>query len=275
MLIILSFLFLPLQAFGFTDNEYVSLIEKDLFHTQYVKEPLSTRIGRIEKEIYGKKFNLPNTQRITKLKQVFHYNEPSKPVKLSNIKQKINSKKTINPKSANTFAYYPKITDLEKKVFKKSYEKENLYNRLDRLEIAVLKNKTNYPLSDRMDNLEAIINRNSSSNTTHIQPVADQSPEINVNKTNSTDKLSELEIQLLKTTYPNDPTDTRISRLEINVFNKTSPEDDLEQRIDRITAVTNASESSKQYQNAQTARQAASTVNVLGIGLIILKGLLF
>jgi hypothetical protein len=273
-LFIIIFQSFALQIYAFTSNEYVSLIEKDLFHVQYNKEPLKERLGRIEKEVYGKKYNITTEQRISRLKQVFHYNEPiktavKKTTAKNNIKKVNNKIVATKPTATVVLASYPKVTELEKKVFQKSYEKENVYNRLDRLEMAVLKYKTTYSLADRTDNLESsILGGNAVVNTPQVNKASEIIP-------NSNEKISNLETQILKTTYPNDPSDVRVSRLELSVFNKTSPEDEIQQRIERIEAVANASESNKEFNKAQTTRQTTSKVNAVGLGLLILQGLLF
>ena len=49
---------------------------------------------------------------------------------------------------------YPKITQIEQKLFNKTYEKESIYNRLHRLEKKLFKKDFgNLPLANRVDNI--------------------------------------------------------------------------------------------------------------------------
>lgn len=91
---------------------------------------------------------------------------------------------------------YPKITQIEFNLFKKTYEKENIYNRLSRIEKRIFRrNFDSMPLATRVDNILANID-----------------PGVMYNI--STRELARLETKVLGRTYPNDDTDSRITRLE-------------------------------------------------------------
>ena len=74
----------------------------------------------------------------------------------------------VNPMAINPLAVpyntpainesYPKITQVESILFRKTYEKENIYNRLNRIESKLFRRQfQNMPLSSRMDNILANI----------------------------------------------------------------------------------------------------------------------
>ena len=110
----------------------------------------------------------------------------------------------VNPLAVPYSAYqqpganesYPKITQLEFTLFKKTYERENIYNRLTRLENKLFRrNFNNMPLASRVDNILANID-----------------PGIIYNI--SSRELAKLESKVLGRTYMNDDTESRITRLE-------------------------------------------------------------
>lgn len=110
----------------------------------------------------------------------------------------------VNPLAVPYSAYqepgvnesYPKITQLEFNLFKRTYEKETIYNRLIRIENRIFRrNFNNMPLASRVDNIMANID-----------------PGIMYNI--STRELASLEAKVLGRTYPNDDTESRITRLE-------------------------------------------------------------
>ena len=91
---------------------------------------------------------------------------------------------------------YPKITQLEINLFKKSYEKENIYSRLTRLENKVFKrNFSGMPLASRVENLLENIDSG-------------------IMYGISSKELAKIETKVLGRTYTNDDTESRITRLE-------------------------------------------------------------
>ena len=91
---------------------------------------------------------------------------------------------------------YPKITQLEYSIFKKSYEKQNIYSRLNRLEKKIF--NTTYdglPLANRVDNLMNNIDSGILYGITSKD-------------------LAKLETKVLGRTYMNDDTESRITRME-------------------------------------------------------------
>ena len=91
---------------------------------------------------------------------------------------------------------YPKITQIEYALFKRSYEKQNIYNRLSRIEKRIFKKSfNNLPLATRMEN----ITNNMDSGVMY-----------NI----SSNELSKLERKVLGRTYEFDDTESRITRME-------------------------------------------------------------
>lgn len=91
---------------------------------------------------------------------------------------------------------YPKITQLELGIFRKSYEREDIYSRLTRLENKVFRrNFVGMPLSARVDNLLTNVDTGVMYGITN-------------------NDLSKLEMKVIGRTYPNDDTESRITRME-------------------------------------------------------------
>ena len=91
---------------------------------------------------------------------------------------------------------YPKISQLEIAIFKRTYEKENIYNRLTRLENRLFKrNFSSLPLASRVDNLLANVD------TGIMYGI-------------SPNEITKLERKVLGQTYTYEDSDSRITRLE-------------------------------------------------------------
>ncbi len=114
--------------------------------------------------------------------------------------------KTFQPLAINPLALphsnpainenYPKITQIEFNLFKRTYEKESIYNRLSRIENKIFRrNFSSLPLSSRVDNILANI---------------DAGVMYNI----SSKELAKLERKVLGRTYDYDDTESRITRLE-------------------------------------------------------------
>ena len=91
---------------------------------------------------------------------------------------------------------YPKINTLEINLFKRTFERENIYKRLTRLENRLFKEAyPNMPLASRVENILA----NVDAGVMYNIPIKE---------------LAKLEIKVLGRTYQNDDTESRITRLE-------------------------------------------------------------
>lgn len=91
---------------------------------------------------------------------------------------------------------YPKITQLEINMFKRTYERENIYKRLSRIEQKIFNQEfKNMPLASRVDNILSNIDAGIMHNISERE-------------------LARTETKVLGRTYPNDDTESRITRLE-------------------------------------------------------------
>lgn len=101
-----------------------------------------------------------------------------------------------NYQNQNTAESYPKITQIELSIFRRSFEGENVYTRLNRIETKMFRrNFSNMPLAARVDNIVA-----------NIDPGAMYGISIR--------EIERLEKKVLGQTFSNDDTDSRITRLE-------------------------------------------------------------
>ena len=164
---------------------------------------------------------------------------------------------------------YPAVTALEQRVLGQSFVGQDITARLNRLEMATYHNVRQGALSDRVANLQMLVfgsthpqaanpavvstddngNDNNDGNgynngggNNYGPPQPDPAgPGNNTIATTPADMAAattQVEKQVLKQTYPNDPEDMRLSRLETRLFNNTSPEMSPEDRLQRIIAVS-------------------------------------
>lgn len=132
---------------------------------------------------------------------------------------------------------YPKITQLEINIFKRTFERESIYKRLSRLEHRIFKNEfPNMPLSSRVENILANIDAGIMYNI-------------------SEKELSKLEIKILARTYPNDDTESRITRLEKEMLGAMQS-GNLKERFDTIKVASKHYNSYPEIVQSQNAYQS-------------------
>ena len=205
---------------------------------------------------------------------------------------------------------YPAVDKIEMQVLGRTYPVENIYKRLDRLEMTMFKKTSNASLSDRVDKLSNFVQGNikysKNNNTSTIlfnqgsqnyqgsqnfqgsqsyqgsQSFQGYQPHSSFN--NSTNYPGEysiilynLEKDLLKTAYIAEPIDVRVTRLEKHIFSKTSEDYPIGERIQRLSAYADARESGEYYEDQSKIRQynnVAIGVKALSVLFMILQALL-
>jgi hypothetical protein len=167
---------------------------------------------------------------------------------------------------------YPILTQLENQWFGKSYSREEIHQRLGRLERFAYGREGGGSLADRVDRLRERVkpvpgqqpaNPPVTASDVAAQPdlyapgaqapdpgytPADGSqppgngawnvPPSSVSQADMQQAVTELEKQTLRKTYPSEPLDNRLARLEKSVFNSTAPPNmPPEARLQRLLAV--------------------------------------
>ena len=134
---------------------------------------------------------------------------------------------------------YPKINTLESNLFKRTFERENIYKRLARLENRLFKEAyPNLPLSTRVDN---ILNN------------VDAGIMYNI----STKELAKLETKVLGRTYSNDDTESRITRLEKEMLGAMQG-GNLTERFNTVKTASKHYNSYPEIANSQSVYQTYS-----------------
>ena len=265
-----------------TNVEYVQIAEMQLFGVSYGAEPLNSRLSRIENNIFGSPCNVSELQRVERIKKTLGIPEiPNKPipankpvsvpsksvpvVKKAAVKVSAKSKtppeKTINQTSQES---YPTVSKLEKTLFNKTYEQENIYKRLDRLEMSLYQSTSKQSLSERVDNLQDTIMGDVNKNKV-IKTDSDDS----ISGKNISEALDILEQRVFSNTFPNQNTESRIEQLENKIFSSASPEDEIDERLERLAAVIDAQPSTQQYQDMSKLRQYQDITTGIGAATLL------
>ncbi len=272
-----------------------------------------SRVARVEKDLYGQTSSQSLKSRVDKIYKDMNLDGSTgaaAPVKENQSFQKTEAK-DIGPK-ADAGIKYPIVDKLEQKVFKKSYENEDIYDRLSRLEKQVFPDKQNnntLSLNERVDVLrnkllsetrladvdidpyrEEIILENGQkylgdsdsqynyysyeTSKNHISQPAQPSyfDDEAVGYAQNYD-LDVLEKQLFGKRFAQEPPSKRLARLESSLFQRTFS-DNEENRIQRLLAVTTAQKTSQEYDSNKWARRLNTGIQIGSILLMVLAMIL-
>ena len=191
----------------------------------------------------------------------------------------INNKKeeTIYEIENDTKANYPAVNKMEKQTFGATYEKENIYKRLERLEKKLLGKVSDKSLNERVSNLQEKIN------PTKIvinNPVTKDNNNYDYGEYNyysakiDSPEISIMEKKLLGKNYENEEIEKRLSRLEKKLFGKTFDTQSDNTRIERLKSVYKAAKTGTEYKVNKFAKYAIAGAQIGGILLLILAMIL-
>ncbi|OGI25906.1 MAG: hypothetical protein A2287_06720 [Candidatus Melainabacteria bacterium RIFOXYA12_FULL_32_12] len=280
LIFVISLFFIcGLEVKAYSDIDYISIAEQNLFSTQFKAEPVNNRLNRLEIDVFGK-INSKDTaqQRVQKLKKALgDFNNTSQPTQ--SIKPIPENKAKITPQ--NALAQYPMVDEIEKQVLNKTFQQEDIYKRLDRLELVIFNQNFNDPLNNRVERLKTTVigsQNNSISSNNHNQANSLDNSTMPIDSESINVVLSQLEKQTFNTVYQNEPVETRIDRLENHVFNQTSPEDDTNSRVERLATVIAAQPANELYKDMSQLRQYQSVgtgLTAAALIMMLIKGFFF
>lgn len=183
-----------------------------------------------------------------------------------------------------TTEQYPVIGMMELKVLGNAYPTQDIYQRLNRLELAIFGTVSQKCLSDRMDLLSnAVFGENNNPRYEDSYPsynTAKSYSGTGYGSSSGNDSLStllfQIEQEMFNRTYPNETTEQRISRLETYIFNETSSNYPTEERLQRIASVVKAQSSDDLYKDTAQLNKMQNIgqgVSIVAIILMIIAGL--
>ncbi len=200
----------------------------------------------------------------------------------NSINKVVNINNDYGYNSENITIGYPVVDKLEKRILGAMYPNQNIYTRLDRLEKRIFGKTIQGTLSDRVDRLEATVNKNRmySTNNSGSNIISGQNYQENQQYQNNNYNenystiLYNLEKQTLGITYPTDPIKIRVTRLENKLFAESSENYPMDERIQRLTAYADAQNSDGYFQDQSQMKQyttVANGVKVISVLFMVLQ----
>ena len=309
IIIVISLLLFCGCAFG--ANSTIDKIEKSLYGFTFPNDSDSVRLERIEQKVYGQKCTGKADLRIAKL---------SKDLNADQMGKEINPKEDTFMNEDDYFAYekdppsaasmdYPAIDELEKQVFKKVSKGQNIKTRLSALEQKTF-NKTydKDDLSTRVDRLKAQLKPQSFAYNGMHQQENDfytytpdklaqdyhlnsydpygfdyesynsrnnaSSAHQTYNQTAKPLNLSKIEKHIYRKKFDNEPTSARLTRIENSIFGTSFPDDSDSERMQRLSSAIQAQKSSSQYDSDKWSRNMATAFQIGTLILMVLACIL-
>ncbi len=274
----ITFLFMSFNAFVFASDNFdvqISKIEKSIWGFEYSKDDTQKRLSRIEKNIFGTTF-----QKSSKEERVKKINGA---LGLENYEDtlKQNFEVAQTPLKEDEDINYPQIDALEYQIFSSTYEKENIYNRLERLEKKIFGSAQEGNLASRTDRLKAYVRKDmlSQNNPSYYtqkpySPTETVEPYMNSQtRYENSDiyiQLAGLETTLFSKTYSQDPVGLRLNRLERKIFQRDFSSDDEYLRLQRLQAAASAKQTAKLYEANKIQKYTSTGLQLGSIILMIL-----
>lgn len=310
ILLIVLTLILNNCAFALTSTQTtLGKIEDSLYGFQYNGEKNLNRLDRIETTVYGSTSKKSESERIAKLKKdlsVDLIGQEITPVEDTFADPQDSYKMEEPPKAASNVSY-PAVDEMEQKVFKKTFPKEDISQRLANLEKKTFNKMYNDDLSTRVDRLKAEIRPDSLMNNSIAQSsnsffdegdIVPLGSDFHMNKYSQPDRfnyndfnarqnamfqdsyggynappvtkkasLSTVEKKLLKQNFDKDTMENRLARIEQYMFGTVFDSDDQQTRAERISSAYNAQKSSGKYDSNKFTQNMATGMQ---IGMLIL-----
>lgn len=251
--------------------QQISKIEQNIWGFEYQKDDSLKRLTRIEKNIFGSVNSSSDiNSRIKKINEALGLEsyEDSKKQGYELSKTEING---IN---------YPQIDKLEYQLFQETYERENIYTRLDRLEKKIFGAVQSGNLASRTDALNTYLKPAPVAKNPNYYTQQPYSPTKDIesymgsqNKYENSDvyiQLAGLETALFSKTYSQDPVELRLNRLERKIFQRDFSSDDDYLRLQRLQAAANAQKTARLYEANKMQKYTSTGIQFGSILLMIL-----
>ena len=249
----------------------VSKIETSIWGFEYKKDNLQKRLSRIERNVFGQEnSSLNDTERIKKINEAMGFEA---------YEDSIKEAYELDQTEVSGISY-PQIDTLEVQLFSSTYEKENIYKRLDRLEKKIFGSTQSGDLAQRTDRLKAYVKKDAIAKNPnyYIEQPYKTTPDIE-NYMNSQKRyddsdvyiqLSGLEAALFSQTFSQDPIGLRLNRLERKIFQRDFSSDDENLRLQRLQAAASAQKTAKMYEANKIQKYTSTGIQIGSIILMIL-----
>jgi hypothetical protein len=129
----------PLMAQSATENGVtkIAMMEVKFFAHPYSSEKLATRVGRLERFVYGNESSNPSQSLADRMgKLIGHVNTDIPAVRQSPVNTAAAPSVASKP-AVQTSAKYPRVTELEREIFERNFESDAINSRIARLESKV------------------------------------------------------------------------------------------------------------------------------------------
>lgn len=288
LILSMNIVFAPVVSAA-SNAEILNKIENSLFGFEYTGEDDTTRVNRIEENVYGTASNQPLAQRISKLNKDLGaelYGQEIEPCE-DTLAREEEQREVLSSQDPNID--YPVINELEKSVFNKEYKNMGVKDRLAQLENKVFtKSYASDDLATRVDRLRDQVrpqglqqNLANAADTYHVSgyyppPIDYDGMTIGGTSTSYDNdyftfsgkkvNLSTVENALYHQNFKGETMSNRLSRVEQSMFGESFADQDEKTRIGRISSAFNAQKSASKYdsnkftQNMSTAMQIGTMI---------------
>ncbi len=256
-------------------NDTLTKIENKILGIEYPDQKLEKRLERLEEYLYGHKKEGNTKIRLSKILETTKYSllEDDNSIASNDYEQDYieplddtvdypvldDVEKKLGLETRKKAPLNSRLATIEKKMFNTTHDKEDYFNRVERIKSKMYKgNKLAQSDIEEFNNPE------------EFSPFNEQF--FNKGASKISYKLSILEQRLLRNTFEDETNNDRLARLENAVFETQFYNEDETERINRLESVLVAKKSSPKYDNNKF-QQGINTA--MQIGAMVLMVLAF
>ena len=281
-LIIYLFSFCQLDVIAVNNAQITEItkIENDLFGFEYLKDDITSRVARLEKNIYGKEFSGDLSNRIKKIAKDITAEQIGleiEPTEDSFIEKEQVADNTVN---------YPILDEIEMKVFKKTYKERDFHTRIVTIEkelFGKIYDVEDY--SKRMDRIKAeVLPERLAREKVFGYDNSEDISSIDLSGLNSNRFSSKMPYGQENYTRPysnygnyaetspmmDENMNSELSQLEYNTFGTEFSNEDTKTRIKRLNSANKAKKSSNRYDSMRFQQRMSTAMEIGAMLLMIL-----
>jgi len=273
---------------GEKSTDTLTKLENSVFGISYPDQKQELRLNRLEENVYGiKKKGSPSErlkhlakdlnsdvigQEITPCEDTLAQQEYKSDNSVDYpIIDDVEKRLKITSKSGQTL--HSRLVAIEKELFKKVYDTDDFYTRVERIKGEVYQNNELAYSDDDED--EIVIPEYSSDDifdSLGIDRLKRHNPRMNQGSNN--DRISRLEKKLLHRTYSDESENDRLARLENTVFDTDFYYDEETERLNRLEGAVKGQSSANKYDNNKIQQRINTALQIGAMILMVLACIL-
>lgn len=276
----------------------ISKLENSVIGTTYPNQKLEARLSRLEEQVYGSVKRGKSQERLKRLAKDLNADMIGQEITPcedtlgvqdeytadSSVDYPIINEveKSLNINSKSEQSLHSRLVAIEKQLFKKVYDTDDFYTRVERIKGEVSKTNPSLLAQNYEDDEEdlTIPEYNSFdpwgswSKSRQYRDAEDDYEVVSRPSALDSSRISKLERKLFRKTFSDENNNDRLARLENSVFNTDFYDDDDVERLDRLEGAVKGNKTAGSYDNNKFQQRLNTALQIGAMILMVLACIL-